>query len=70
MKCERFTSHKTVECTRKVKRSAIKALANLARKSTPVDLDNDSNSNSDESGISTATFEVPKHKKLRRSKKD
>ena len=69
MKCERFTSHKTTECTRKVKRSAIKATANLARTSTAVDSD-ESKSDSDESRISTDDFEEPKRKKMRRSKKD
>ena len=63
LKCERFTSHKTAECTRKVKRSAIKVSTDLARKTPSVDSDDASVSESDESTISTATFdEKPKHK--------
>ena len=66
-KCERFTSHKTSECTRKAKRSAIKASAHLST-STSVDTEEIRKSDSEESGFSTETFEdKPRPKKMRRS---
>ena len=55
-KCERFTSHKTSECTRKVKRSALKASAHLSA-STSLDTVDEGKSDSEESGFSTDTFQ-------------